>query len=116
MGYSRCHDGWDTGDSAGDPIYAVADGIAVLSPNNGGAGNMVTISHGEGVDSIYMHLSEFAPGINGTVVKRGQLIGKVGTTGLSSGPHLHFQTEINGVAVDPRHFFYNDPIKAACTS
>ena len=114
LGYARCHDGWDTGDGAGDPIYAVADGVVVLSPNNGGAGNMITISHGGGVDSIYMHLSEFAPGINGTVVKRGQLIGKVGTTGLSSGPHLHFQTSINGEPVDPRHFFYGDPVKPAC--
>lgn len=114
LGYARCHDGWDTGDAAGDPIYAVADGIVVLSPNNGGAGNMITISHGEGVDSIYMHLSEFAPGINGTVVKRGQLIGRVGTTGLSSGPHLHFQTNVNGEPVDPRHFFYGDPLKPAC--
>ena len=115
LGYARCHDGWDTGDGMGDPIVAVADGIAVLSPNNGGAGNMITISHGDGVESVYMHLSEFAPGINGTLVRRGQLIGKVGTTGLSSGPHLHFQVNVNGQAVDPRHFFYNDPIKPACS-
>lgn len=114
LGYTRCHEGWDTGDGMGDPIYAVADGIAILSPNNGGAGNMVTINHGGGVASTYMHLSEFAPGINGTVVKRGQLIGKVGTTGLSSGPHLHFQTSIDGQSVDPRHFFYGDPVKPAC--
>lgn len=114
LGYARCHDGWDTGDGAGEPIHAVADGVVVLSPNNGGAGNMVTISHGGGVESIYMHLSEFAPGINGTVVKRGQVIGKVGTTGLSSGPHLHFQTTVDGQPVDPRHFFYGDPLKPAC--
>ncbi len=115
LGYARCHDGWDTGDGMGDPVYAVADGVAVTHPNNGGAGNMVSISHPEGVESVYMHLSEFAPGINGAVVKRGQLIGRVGSTGLSSGPHLHFQVNVDGQAVDPRHFFYNDPLKAACT-
>ncbi|MFN8126196.1 MAG: peptidoglycan DD-metalloendopeptidase family protein [Candidatus Nanopelagicales bacterium] len=112
--YMRCHAGWDSGDAMGDPIYAVADGVAVLHPNNGGAGNMVSIAHGGGVESVYMHLSEFAPGINGQIVKRGQLIGKVGSTGLSSGPHLHFETHINGQPVDPRHFFYNDPVKPAC--
>lgn len=115
LNYMRCHDGWDTGDGMGDPIYAVADGVAILHPNNGGAGNMVSIAHGGGVESVYMHLSEFAPGINGKVVKRGQLIGKVGSTGLSSGPHLHFQTTVNGQPVDPRHFFYNDPLKPACS-
>ena len=114
LGYARCHDGWDTGDGMGDPIYAVADGVAVLHPNNGGAGNMVSIAHPGGVESVYMHLSAFAPGINGAVVKRGQLIGRVGSTGLSSGPHLHFQVNVDGQPVDPRHFFYNDPLTAAC--
>ncbi len=114
LGYARCHDGWDTGDSAGDPIYAVADGVVILSPNNGGAGNMVTVNHGGGVETVYMHLSAYAPGINGTAVRRGQLIGRVGTTGLSSGPHLHFQAMVDGQPVDPRHFFYGDPLKPAC--
>lgn len=114
LGYARCHDGWDTGDAAGDPIYAVADGVAILAPNNGGAGNMITINHGGGVETIYMHLSAYAPGINGTAVRRGQLIGRVGTTGLSSGPHLHFQAMVDGHPVDPRHFFYGDPLRPAC--
>lgn len=114
LGYARCHDGWDTGDGMGEPIYAVADGVAVTHPDNGGAGNMVSISHPGGVESVYMHLSAFAPGINGAVVKRGQLIGRVGSTGLSSGPHLHFQVNVDGQPVDPRHFFYNDPLTPAC--
>jgi murein DD-endopeptidase MepM/ murein hydrolase activator NlpD len=66
-----------------------------------------------GAQSLSMHLSAFAPAAHGPV-RAGQLIGYVGSTGHSTGPHLHFEVRINGVAYDPRHWLFNDPLTKAC--
>lgn len=72
--------------------------------DGGGAGNYVTLEHGSGITSVYMHLSRFADGVDGRQVQAGQVIGYVGSTGGSTGPHLHFEVRVDGVAKDPRHW------------
>ena len=98
------HLGLDMAIGEGTPYYAADDGVVIDATNgggyNGGAGNWIVISHGNGVVTKYMH-SSVTFVVPGDTVMRGQNIGLVGNTGNSSGPHLHFQIEIDGVAVDP---------------
>jgi murein DD-endopeptidase MepM/ murein hydrolase activator NlpD len=104
----KMHTGIDFAASIGTPIYATADGtIAEVSVKFSGYGKMVEIDHGFGYRTRYAHMHEFSvrPGQN---VKRGDLIGYVGNTGLSTAPHLHYEVLIKGVQVDPVHYFYND--------
>ena len=101
------HKGIDLAASEGTPYYAAESGTVIAATNgggdNGGAGNWVVIDHGDGLVTKYMHsLVTFVQ--VGDHVERGQNIGLVGTTGNSTGPHLHFQVEANGVAVDPAAF------------
>ena len=98
VGYS--HEGTDFAGSTGDPILAAEDGTVTRASWYGGYGNCVDIDHGDGLVTRYGHMSEINVSV-GDKVKRGQQIGKVGSTGHSTGPHLHFEVRLNGSAVDP---------------
>jgi murein DD-endopeptidase MepM/ murein hydrolase activator NlpD len=96
------HEGIDLAAPTGTPIYAASDGIVGGATANGGYGNWIRIDHPRKLATVYGHLSEFAPGIKeGVQVSQGDLIGFVGNTGRSTGPHLHFEILSNGKAVDP---------------
>lgn len=103
-GGGETHNGLDLAAPTGTPTYAAADGTVLYATNdggyNGGAGNWVVIDHGNELVSKYMHHSSVfvSPGQS---VTKGQQIGAVGNTGFSTGPHLHFQVELNGTPVDP---------------
>ncbi|MEG0799246.1 MAG: M23 family metallopeptidase, partial [Bacilli bacterium] len=103
----RMHYGIDLTATEGcnSPIYSFADGTVVLSTFNSGAGNYIIIDHGlkddKNISTTYMHMVELSPLKVGDTVKAGQVIGKEGTTGGSTGCHLHFQVNINSIAVDP---------------
>jgi murein DD-endopeptidase MepM/ murein hydrolase activator NlpD len=99
------HQGVDLLAPTGTPVHAVSDGTVVGAAPNAGYGNWIRIEHSRNVATVYGHLSEFAPGISaGVTVHRGQVIGFVGSTGRSTGPHLHFEVIDNGRAVDPMAF------------
>ena len=98
LGYSRFHKGTDYAAMTGTPIRAVTDGIVTLAGWSGGYGNMVKLSHAGGLGTGYAHMSRIAVRPGARVVQ-GQVIGYVGTTGLSTGPHLHFEVYRNGQAV-----------------
>ncbi len=100
LGYSRMHQGTDYGAPYGSPIHAIADGIVAFAGWHGGHGNFVKLNHAYGMGSGYGHMSRIAVA-NGTRVAQGQVIGYVGSTGLSTGPHLHFETYRNGAVVNP---------------
>ena len=96
------HDGMDLVAAAGTPIYAAADGIVVGAAPNGRYGNWIRIDHGNKLATVYGHLMAFAPGIEpGEAVVRGEVIGFVGTTGRSTGAHLHFEVQDDGKPVNP---------------
>lgn len=94
------HPGLDIANSMGTPIAATADGVVVQSGPAGGYGNVVQIDHGNGIETIYGHNSRLAVNV-GQVVKKGQIIAYMGSTGRSTGPHAHYEVRVNGVAVDP---------------
>lgn len=105
LGYNRMHYGEDISAPAGTPIHAADGGTVVTaSYEAGGYGNYIVINHGGGRSTRYGHMSGFAVSAGQTVTK-GQVIGYVGSTGLSTGAHLHFETRVNGVAVDPKSYF-----------
>lgn len=97
---SRLHAGGDMGAPSGTPIHAAADGLVVIASERGGYGLTVVIDHGSSIATLYAHQSTMAVSV-GDVVQRGDVIGYVGSTGLSTGPHLHFETRIKGMPVDP---------------
>lgn len=98
----RAHKGVDYAAPRGTPIKAAGDGRVTLAGRNGGYGNTVIIQHGLRYRTLYAHMNGFAKGVRtGSNVKQGQIIGYVGTTGLSTGPHLHYEFQVNGVHVDP---------------
>ncbi|UVK38467.1 M23 family metallopeptidase [Mesorhizobium sp. AR10] len=102
LGIVRIHKGVDWAAPAGTPITAAFDGEITFQGDGGGYGNLVKISHGDGRETRYAHMQKFAikDGV-GTKVKAGDIIGYIGTTGLSTGPHLHFELYQNGAAIDP---------------
>lgn len=100
LGYTRMHSGVDFRASYGTPIYAVTDGTVTYSGRHGGHGNYVKIRHSGGLSSGYAHMSRIASS-NGQHVRRGQIIGYVGSTGLSTGPHLHYELFRGGRAINP---------------
>lgn len=101
------HKGLDIGASYGTPIYAAAAGTVTTSEYgyNGGYGNYIIISHGNGVQTLYGHCSSLCIE-EGTYVAQGELIAKVGSTGISTGNHLHFEVRVNGVTQDPQNYVY----------
>ena len=100
LGYSRLHAGIDFGAAYGSPIYAVSDGTVVFAGWHGGHGNFVKLEHGGGFGTGYGHMSRIAVS-PGSHVRAGQVIGYVGSTGLSTGPHLHYELYRGGVPVNP---------------
>ncbi|WP_339543924.1 peptidoglycan DD-metalloendopeptidase family protein [Pseudomonas sp. RA_35y_Pfl2_P32] len=98
----RAHKGVDYAAPRGTPIKAAGDGKVLLAGRRGGYGNTVIIQHGNAYRTLYGHMQGFAKGVKtGGSVKQGQVIGYIGTTGLSTGPHLHYEFQVNGVHVDP---------------
>ena len=104
LGYVRPHNGIDLAAPSGTPIYATRSGTVTRAAyQEGGAGNYVSISHGDGFGSIYMHMTRYVVSV-GQKVSAGQLIGYVGSTGVSNGPHLHFGISYNGTYVNPANY------------
>jgi len=104
----KLHPGLDFAAPQGTPIYATADGTVTTSGNSGdGYGNHVIIKHGYGYETLYGHMVRVKVK-NGQSVKRGEVIGWVGSTGKSTGPHCHYEVHKNGQKMDPIYFFYND--------
>lgn len=104
----KFHAGLDFAAPQGTPIYATADGRVTTSGNAGnGYGNHVVLSHGFGYETLYGHMVRVKSRV-GQTVKRGEVIGWVGSTGKSTGPHLHYEVHKNGKQIDPIYFFYND--------
>ena len=105
---TKLHAGLDFAAPIGTPIYATATGIVKeASFNEGGYGNHVVISHGYGYETLYGHMVRIKARV-GQKIKRGEVIGWVGSTGKSTGPHCHYEVHKNGTPVDPVYFFYND--------
>lgn len=100
LGYTRMHAGVDFAARYGSPIYAVTDGVVDYAGRHGGHGNYVRIRHGGGLATGYAHMSRIAA-MSGQHVRRGQVIGYVGSTGLSTGPHLHYELYRNGATINP---------------
>jgi murein DD-endopeptidase MepM/ murein hydrolase activator NlpD len=105
LGYTRMHKGVDFRAGYGTPILAATDGVIAAAGWAGGYGKQVRINHGGGITTSYSHMSRIV-GEPGTPVRQGQLIGYVGSTGMSTGPHLHYELHVNGVAVDPASVQY----------
>lgn len=102
------HPGMDFASPEGTEIYATGDGIVNRADNMAqGYGNHVVLDHGYGYETLYGHMSKLAVHV-GQQVKRGQLIGYVGSTGLSTAPHVHYEVHKNGQNVNPINFYYND--------
>jgi murein DD-endopeptidase MepM/ murein hydrolase activator NlpD len=98
LGYTRSHKGTDYAANAGTDVRSIGDGVVIAAGWSGGYGQLVSIRHMNGYVTRYAHLSLIAKGVHtGARVKMEQVIGKVGTTGLSTGPHLHFEVLVNGV-------------------
>ncbi|MES2892338.1 MAG: M23 family metallopeptidase [Bacteroidota bacterium] len=106
-GIPKMHNGLDFSATQGTPIYATGDGIVKVAEFGSGFGNNIVINHGYGYETLYGHLVRMKVRA-GKRVKRGEIIGWVGSTGASTGPHCHYEVHINGRPVDPVYFFYND--------
>ena len=107
-GTPKMHKGLDFTAPQGTPIYATGDGtISEAGFAEGGYGNHVIINHGYGYETLYGHMVRIKARV-GQKVKRGEVIGWVGSTGKSTGPHCHYEVHINGNPIDPVYFFYND--------
>ena len=102
---SGAHTGLDIACSSGTDIKAVAKGKVIFAKNNGSYGNLVKIDHGNGVETWYAHCSKIYTKV-GAQVKAGDVIAAVGSTGNSTGPHLHLEIRINGTAINPQKYLY----------
>jgi murein DD-endopeptidase MepM/ murein hydrolase activator NlpD len=101
-GRVRAHKGVDYAAPTGTPIWAAGDGRIEFAGRKGGYGNAVIIDHGRGITTLYGHMSRFNKSArNGSKVNQGEIIGYVGTTGASTGPHLHYEYRINGEYKNP---------------
>lgn len=102
-GHRQLHEGVDIASPYGAPVVASGDGMVTLAGRHSGLGKKLVIDHGYGLSTIYGHNSEILVR-EGEKVRRGQIIAKVGSTGRSTGPHLHYEVLVNGIPVDPRRF------------
>jgi murein DD-endopeptidase MepM/ murein hydrolase activator NlpD len=104
----KLHAGLDFAAPQGTPIYATANGTVTVAGNTGnGYGNHVVINHGYGYETLYGHMVKVKARV-GQQIKRGEVVGYVGSTGKSTGPHCHYEVHKNGQKIDPVYFFYND--------
>ena len=102
LGYNRMHQGIDFGAGSGTPILAAGDGVVIEARRWGGYGNWVRVRHQGGWETGYAHMSRYGKGVrSGTRVRQGQVIGYVGSTGRSTGPHLHYEVWLKGRRVNP---------------
>ncbi|GFZ33374.1 hypothetical protein CSC2_39000 [Clostridium zeae] len=101
--WGEVHHGIDIASNVGDPIGAALDGMVKETSYNSVYGNMIVVDHGGGIETIYGHCSKILVK-PGQKIKRGDTIGKVGTTGRSTGPHLHFELRVNGTAINPNKY------------
>lgn len=109
LGYDKPHNGLDFRADIGAPVYATGDGTIKYAGRQGTLGRIIIIDHGYGYETLYAHLSAYEDGIrSGTEVKRGQLIGKAGESGLTEGPHIHYEIRLNGQYVDPLYYLFAD--------
>ncbi len=114
LGYNKMHKGTDFAAPTGTPIYAAGNGVVEFRGRNGGYGNYVRIRHNGKYKTAYAHMSRFGKGIRkGSHVKQGQIIGYVGSTGRSTGPHLHYEVLEHGNQVNPRKKKFNASTKLA---
>lgn len=112
LGGRRNHKGIDLASPTGTPVYATADGVVAKAEPFSSYGNYIQIEHGGQLETRYAHLSGYAV-TAGEQVHKGQLIGYVGTTGRSTGPHLHYEVRVAGEAVDPRPYMAGELAIAA---
>jgi len=115
---ARAHRGVDYAAPSGAPVVSIAAGRVVSATFDNANGRMVRVRHSSGYESYYLHLSAFAPGIKaGASISQGETIGRVGATGLATGPHLHYGLKKNGVFVNPlqehRNLPPGDPVPAS---
>ncbi|OAV74844.1 Glycyl-glycine endopeptidase ALE-1 precursor [Bacteroidales bacterium Barb7] len=103
----RMHYGMDFSAKVGTDIYATGDGVVTYAAWRQGYGNCIMIDHGYGYETLYGHMSKYKARV-GQKVKRGQIIGEVGNTGKSVGPHLHYEVLVNGIHHDPSKYYYMD--------
>ncbi|PZO91330.1 MAG: hypothetical protein DI623_03815 [Sphingomonas sanxanigenens] len=106
------HAGVDIPGATGTPIYATADGVVERAGRAGGYGNLVELNHGRGIQTRYGHLSQILVA-EGARVKRGDLIARMGSTGRSTGPHLHYEVRLDGRAVNPIPFLETADVRYA---
>ena len=102
-GYSLMHNGVDMNAGSGQAIVSTSSGTVIFAGVKGGYGNTIMVDHGGGMVTLYAHQSKFAVS-TGQSVKRGQTIGYVGSTGVSTGPHLHFEVRVGGNPVNPAKY------------
>ena len=102
----KMHEGIDIGAPSGFPINATADGVISYAGKKPGFGNFIKIKHGYGIETIYAHAKKLFVK-SGQKIKRGQKIASVGSTGYSTGPHVHYEVRVNAVPVDPLYFILN---------
>lgn len=107
LGYVRDHKGLDFTADIGTPVYATGDGVAKIAYFSGTFGNVIFVDHNFGYETRYAHLSKFNVK-RGQKIKRGDIIGFVGNTGLSGGPHLHYEVLYKGLQINPINFFQRD--------
>lgn len=108
-GFNRMHEGLDFRAKIGNPIYATGNGTIKFANNKGTYGKLIIINHEYGFESRFAHLSEFAPKIKaGSKIKRGDLIGYSGDTGVVEGPHLHYEIRYKNRSVDPLNYLFLD--------
>jgi murein DD-endopeptidase MepM/ murein hydrolase activator NlpD len=112
LGVYKPHEGLDIISDQGTPVYVTADGTVQFTGRESGLGIAVMVNHGYSVKTIYGHLSKILVH-EGQQVKRGDLIARSGNTGLSTGPHLHYEVRVNGVAQNPMDYFFDDVLRIA---
>src|SRR5688572_12520343 len=112
LGGRRNHKGVDLAQPSGTPVYATADGIVSMAERYSSYGNYIQIEHGGELQTRYAHLSGYAVAA-GEPVRKGQLIGFVGSTGRSTGPHLHYEVRVAGEAVDPTPYMVDTQLAVA---